>query len=150
MKVILLDNITNIGNKYDIKSVADGYARNFLFPRGLARLATKSALRELEKRREAEKTKQEQELKKFQEIAKKLDGQEIEIPMKQSEDGKLYGSVTSHKIAEVLREKGFNVDKEQIVLKELIGEVGEYGIALKFPHNLEANVKVIVINENKL
>lgn len=147
MKVILLDNIKELGNKYDVKDVANGYARNFLLPKGLAKLATKPALLELEKLREIEKEKQKKELARFQEIAKKLEGQEIEIPMKTGEGGMLYGAITANKISEVLKKQGFEVKKEQIVLKDAIKGLGEFDIIIKFPHNLEANIKVIVAEE---
>lgn len=149
MKVILLDNLKELGNKYDVKDVANGYARNFLLPKGLAKLATKPALLELEKLREIEKVKQEKGLAKFQEIAKKLDGQEIEISMKTGESGALYGSITTTKISEVLNKKGFEIDKDQIVMKDPIKGLGEFDVTVKFPHNLETNIKVVVSAKSK-
>lgn len=147
MKVILQQDIENLGKKYDIKSVADGYARNFLIPKGLVRPATKEALEELEKLRENLAKKAEEELKIIQEIVLRLDGLEIEIPVKIGDDGKLYGSVTSARILEKLKEKGFDVKKIQIQLKEPIKEVGEYPILINFDHGLEAEIKVIVVEE---
>lgn len=142
MKIILLDNVSNLGNKYDIKDVADGYARNFLFPRKLAKPATKSDADNIIKIREAEKEKQAKELTKLQDMAKKLEGQKIEVAMKSGEDGKLYGSVTSNNIASVLKKRGFDVKKEQIILKKPIKGAGVYDVIIKFPREVETKIRV--------
>lgn len=147
MKVILQQDIENLGKKYDIKSVADGYARNFLIPKSLAKPATKEALGELERLKEDFTKKAEEELKIIQETVSRLDGLEIEILVKTGDDGKLYGSVTPIRISEKLKEKSFDVKKTQIQLKEPIKEAGEYPILINFDHGLEAEIKVIVIKE---
>lgn len=149
MKIILLNSVQNLGNKYDVKNVADGYARNFLFPRNLAKPATESDLRNIEKMREMEKEKQKKELVKFQDTAKKLEGQKIEIAMKISEDGTLYGSVTGSGIASALKKKGFDVKKEQVVLEKPIKGAGVYDVTIKFPHEVETKIKVITMGEEK-
>jgi len=147
MRVILLQDIENIGKKYDIKEVADGYARNFLIPKGLAKLATEEALLWLETQKEIEAKKAEEDLKKVQEIASAIDDQEVIIPVKVGEDGQLFESVNVQKIFEKLKELGFNVKKTQIELPEPIKELGEFPVKIKFEHNLEAEIKVIIIEE---
>lgn len=147
MRVILLQDIEKLGKKYDTKEVADGYARNFLIPQGLAKPATEEALIWLETKKEIEAKKAEEELKKIQEKATAIDGQELIIPVKMGEEGQLFESITSQKISEKLKELGFEIKKTQIDLPEPIKELGEFPIKIKFEHNLEAEIKVIVIEE---
>ena len=147
MRVILLQDIENVGKKYDIKDVKNGYARNFLLPKGLANLATRKTLKWLELQKEIEAKKAEEELKRFQEIASAIDGQEIIIPVKIGEENQFFESITSQKIAEKLKESGFDIKKNQIDLPEPIKEVGEFPIKIHLEHNLEAEIKVIIIEE---
>jgi large subunit ribosomal protein L9 len=149
MKVILLKDIKNLGKEGDVKEVADGYARNFLLPKNLVKIATKKALKELEKEKELEAKKAEKELKAIQGIVSQVDGQEIGISRKLKKDGEIYGSITPHKISQVLKKKGFDVKKAQISFKEPIKKLGEYPITVNFDHGLEAEVKVIVSEEVK-
>ncbi len=147
MLVILLQDIEKLGKKYDIKEVADGYARNFLIPKGLVKEATKEVLKWLETQKEAEAKKAEQELKKNQDLASAIDGQEVIIPIKISKDEHLFESVTSQKIFEKLKELGFEIKKSQIELEKPIKELGEFPIKIKFKHNLEVEIRVIVAEE---
>ena len=147
MRVILLQDIGNLGKKYEVKEVKDGYARNFLIPQGLAKPATETALIWLEAQKEIEAKKAEEELKKIQEKATAVDGQELIISVKMGEEGQLFESITSQKISEKLKELGFEIKKTQIDLKEPIKELGEFPIKIRFEHNLEAEIKVIVVEE---
>lgn len=147
MKVILLKDTEKLGKKGEIKNVADGYARNFLIPNKLAALATKSELAKLEEQKKIETEKAEEELKFYQEIANQIDGLEMEIPVKVSEEGKLFGAITASQIAEKLKEKNFEIKKEQIKLESPIKEIGEYEAIIEFPHNLETKIKVIIVEE---
>ena len=140
MRVILLKDIENLGKKYEIKEVANGYARNFLIPKGLAKKVTKETLKWLEIQKEIERKKAEEELKKIQDLASVIDGQEIVIPVKIGDLRKLFESITSLKIFEKLRDSGFNIKKGQIVLEKPIEELGEYPVKIKFEHNLEAEL----------
>jgi large subunit ribosomal protein L9 len=149
MRVILLQDIEKLGKKYDIKEVADGYARNFLIPKGLVKPATKEALKWLEIQKEIEAKKAEEELKKVQVLATAIDGQEVLIPVKVGEDGQLFESITSQKIFEKLKELGFEIKKTQIDLPEPIKELGEFPVKVKFEHNLEAEIKVIIVEEKE-
>lgn len=156
MKVILLQDIENLGKKDDVKNVADGYARNFLLPKKMAVLATPSELKQLEGRKKIEAEKSEEELKALQEVVTQIDGLEIEIPAKVGEDGKLYGSITASQIAQKFKDilslnkvlpEGFDIQPEQIQLAEPIKEIGESEVVIGFAHGLEAKVKVIVVEE---
>ena len=147
MRVILLQDVENLGKKYDIKEVKDGYARNFLIPQGLAKPATEEAIIWLETQKEIEAKKAEEDLKKVQEIASAIDDQEVIIPVKVGEDSQLFESITVQKIFEKLKELGFEIKKTQIDLKEPIKELGEFPIKIRFEHNLEAEIKVIVVEE---
>ena len=149
MKIILLEDVENTGKKDEIKEVADGYARNFLFPKKLAVLAIKPELAKLEERKKIEEQKAEEELVRFQEIASKLDGFELEIPAKIGEEGKLFGSITSDKISEKLKENGFKIEKEWVKLEDSIKEIREYEVNIELPHNLEVKIKVIITEEKK-
>ncbi len=147
MKVILLKDVEKLGQKGEIKKVADGYGRNYLIPNKMAVLATESELTKLEKEKEMEAAKAEEELKAYQEIASQVDGLEIEIPVKVGEEGKLFGAVTTNQIAEKIKEQGFEIRKEMIKLEGPIKETGEYEATIEFPHNLETKLKLIVIEK---
>jgi len=145
MKIILLKNIETLGKKFDVKDVHDGYARNFLFPNKLARLATSSALTEVEDAKKEQERLAEQDLEMTQKLASNLDGLEIEIKEKAGEGGVLFGSINNQKIAKSLEDIGFAIDKSQIKLKNPIKELGDYNILIGLKHGLEAQIKLIVI-----
>ncbi|MCD6402247.1 50S ribosomal protein L9 [bacterium] len=149
MKVILLKDVENLGKKNEVKEVKAGYARNFLFPRGLAKPATPEALEELEKMQELAAQKAEEELKEIQKLASALDGLEITIPVKIGDKGQLFESITATKIAERLKEEGFNIKKTQINLSKPIKELGEFPVKISLEHNLEAEITVIIEEEKE-
>jgi len=144
-----LEDVENLGKKYEVKEVKAGYARNFLIPKGLAKAATKEALQWLATQKEVETKKAEEDLKKVQESASNIDDQEVIIPVKIGEEGQLFESITSQKISEKLKELGFDVKKIRIDLPEPIKELGEFPVKIKFEHNLEAEIKVIVTKEGE-
>jgi len=147
MKVILLQDVENLGKKFEVKEVKNGHARNFLIPQGLVKLATKDALKWLETQKESETVKAEEELKAIQEKASKLDGLEVTISIKVGEEGQLFESVNSQKILEKLKEMGFEVKKSQIMLKDPIKTLGEFPVKVSLEHNLEAEITVFVVEE---
>ncbi len=149
MRVIILQDVENLGKKGDVKEVADGYARNFLLPNKLVKLATNAALEELEKIQDLEAKKAEEALKHMQEIVSQIDGQEIEILVKIKETGEIYGSVTPFKISQALKKKGFDIKKTQVILKEPIKKTGEHPVTINFDHGLEAEIKAIIVEEPK-
>lgn len=147
MKVILLQDIKDLGKKYEVKEVKNGYLRNFLIPRGLVKPATKEALKWLEAQKKIEESKAEEDLKKVQEVATNIDGQEIVIPVKIGGKGELFEKINTQKISEKLKEQGFEIKKTQIELLNSISEPGEFPVKIKLSHNLEAEIKIIVIAE---
>lgn len=147
MKVILLQDVEKLGKKYDIKEVADGYARNFLFTRGWAKLADEKSEIWAEEQKKLQEKKAEEQLTKVGEIASKLDGLEIEITVKIGDKGQLFEKVSPQKIAKCLQEMGYEIKKSQVALEKDIEELGEYDVAIKFEHNLESQIKVIVVEE---
>ncbi len=149
MKVILLRDIEKLGKKGDLKDANRGYARNFLIPKNLAVLATESEIEKLEEQKELEAQEAEEELIRYQGIAEQMDGLELEISVKISEDNKLFGAITPVLIAEKLKERGFEIDKNQIKLEEPIKELGEREVMIELPHNLEVGIKVITSEEKK-
>ena len=149
MNVILLQDVENLGKKYEVKNVKAGYARNFLIPKDLVKPATKEALRWLETQQEVTKKKVEEELKEVQTLASNLDGQEAIIKVKVGEEDQLFESITPQKISEKLKELGFEVKKNKILLEEPIKELGEFPVKVKFEHNLEAEIIVIVVKEEE-
>ncbi len=147
MKVILTKDITNIGKKGEVKKIADGYGRNFLIPKKMAVLATQLEIAKAEEQQKIEAQKSEEELQCFQEMASQLDGLEIEIAEKAGEDNKFFGAINVSKIASKLKNLGFEVDKKCVKLEEPIKELGEYEVRLELPHNLEAFIKIIAVEE---
>ncbi|MCD6114979.1 50S ribosomal protein L9 [bacterium] len=147
MKVILLKNIKNLGQKYEIKTVKDGYARNYLIPQGLAIPATKEKIEWALKQQEVYAKKAEEKLKKVQEMAERLDGQEIIFSVKVGEKDQLFENINSAKIAQKLKEMGFEVKKNQVILEEPIKELGEYQIKLALEEGLEPQITVVVVAE---
>lgn len=150
MIIILLKDVENIGKKYEVKEVKDGYARNFLIPQGLAEPATKEALKKLELRKEIEEKEAEDVLKEIQSLASKIDGQEVIITVKTGEENQLFESITPQKILEGLKKLGFDIKKRQIELAEPIKTLGEFPVKIKFEHNLEAEITVTIIEEDKI
>jgi large subunit ribosomal protein L9 len=149
MKVVLLQDIEDLGKKYEIKEVKNGYARNFLLPEKKARAATKEALKWLADQKEVIDKEIEEDLKKAQELASKLDGLEINISVKVGDEGQLFESINTQKIAEKLKEMGFEVKKAQIKLANPIKEIGESAISISLDHNLEAEVKLTIAAETE-
>ena len=147
MRIILLENVENVGKKHEIKDVKDGYARNFLIPKGLAKLATKQVLERVEKQKEIERQKIEEELNEVQKIASSIDEFEVIISVKVGEEQQLFEKINAQKISDKLKELGFEIKKDQIDLDEPIGELGEFPVKVKFEHNLESEIKVIITEE---
>jgi large subunit ribosomal protein L9 len=144
MKVILLRDVPNTGRKNDVKEVSPGFARNFLIPKGLAISADSESLKNLEAKKKIDAQKAEQGLKETEKMVSKLDGTEVELSVKTGEEGQLFESINKQKIAERLKEMGFNVSKDQVDLEAPIKEAGEFPVKLRFEHNLEAEIKIII------
>ncbi|MBU2542631.1 50S ribosomal protein L9 [Patescibacteria group bacterium] len=148
MKVILIQNVPGTGQKGDIKEVADGYARNFLIKKNLARPATVDAVEKIQAQEKKKAKEMENELKDSQRVADKIDGLEIEILGKTSNTGTLYSAVGAHKIAqEIKKQLGMLIKPNQVELRKSIKECGEFEVKIRFPHGLEADLRVRVSEE---
>ena len=147
MKVILLEDIDGLGKKFEVKEVKSGYARNFLIPKNLAKLANKINLKWLQIQKKIAEEQAEEDLKKSQALATQIDGLEIIIPVKIGQENQLFESINAEKISEKLKEMGFEVKKSRIILEKPIKELGEFNVKLNLDHNLETEVRVIVTEE---
>ncbi len=147
MKVILLKNVDKVGRAGETKEVAEGYARNFLIPRGLARLATPGFVAKVEAQKQAAAAHAAHEEKRLKKLAKEISGAEIKITAKVGEGGKLYGSVGTDEIAVELKRAGFEVDKDKIKLERPIKDVGGHEVMVKLKEGLEAKVLVRIVEE---
>ena len=148
MQVILLEKVPNLGNLGEVVKVKDGFARNFLIPTRAARRATPAAIKEFEdKRAELEKAAAEK-LATAQALGEKMSGRTVHITQKAGVDGRLFGSVTNHDIAESLKRIGFDVVKSQVRLPNgPLKAVGEYTVEV-VPHtDVHTEVKVVVLGE---
>jgi large subunit ribosomal protein L9 len=143
MKVILFKDVKNIGKRGDIKNVANGFARNFLFPQKIAELATDTAVQKNQLELKKNIQSQEEALKKIQELAESLAGSEIVIQAKDKK-GKLFGAVSKEKILKELEKRGVFVEEKALMLNEAIKEVGDYEIKVELGHGLEVafNLKI--------
>lgn len=145
MKVVLTQEVKGLGQAGQIKDVADGYARNFLLPKGLATIATPGAVKEVEQRQVAERKRQDKVDQEMFAVGKKLDGTNVTVRSKVGEGGKLYGSITTSDVAEALeKQAGQTVDKRKIEIEEPIRHVGEYKIPVRLSKNVTANVNLVV------
>ncbi|MBM2840018.1 MAG: Ribosomal protein [Bacteroidetes bacterium] len=147
MEVILRKEHEKLGAVGTKVVVKDGYARNYLIPRGLAYEATEGALRALDEEKKQAERRSSKELKSSGKIAQELEKVSITIQMKVGEDEKLFGSVTSQMIADCLKEKGIEIDKRIIDLEEPIRALGIYTVNVKLHQNVVGNVKVWVVRE---
>ncbi|HJU03576.1 MAG TPA: 50S ribosomal protein L9 [Nitrospiraceae bacterium] len=149
MKVILQENVDGVGHLGDLLDVSDGYARNYLFPRGKALEANPRNVKALEhaKRVTAEKAKKEK--MEVEDYAKKVSAVSLTMTVQAGKDDKLFGSVTAKDIAEALAEKGFTVDRRKIQLGQPIKELGTFAIPIKLHHEVTASVSITVIKKKE-
>ena len=147
MKVILLEDVENVGKKYEVKEVRAGHARNFLIPKKMVKLATNQNLKWLKGQKELMEQVAEEDLKKSQELASKIDGIEVSIMVKIGENGQLFESINNVKIAQKLKEMGCDVKKSQIKLDHPIKETGEFAVKINLDHNLEPEITVVVVGQ---
>ena len=146
MQVILLDRIAKLGKLGEVVRVRDGYARNFLIPKGLAKRATQKAIADFDRQKEKLEQKASDKLKKAQELGAKLSGLAVEIVQKAGVDGRLFGSVTNQDIVEKLCDNGIEITKSQVNMPEgPIKAAGEHLIRVS-PHSevvVEFTIKVV-------
>jgi large subunit ribosomal protein L9 len=149
MKVLLCEDIDRLGWLGDVVEVKTGYARNYLLPQGLAKVANEASIRAIaeEKARRAEQRKLEG--KRLEEAVKTIEGAEAVVAAKANELGHLFGSVNERQIAANLREQGFEVRDEIVQLPEHIKEIGTHSVTLKFRDDLTATINVVVVPEQQ-
>ena len=148
MKVILLQDVKGTGKKDQILEISDGYARNFLLPRKLAKEATAEALNSVERARSADKHREEVKRAEAEKQARELKGKVIQLNARGGENGKIYGSVTNDQIAAAMREQlGIEVDKRKIEVEEPIKNAGQafvnYKLMAGISTRMIVNVKVV-------
>ena len=144
MKVILKENVDNLGRIGDVVKVAPGYARNFLLPKGLAIEATERNAKALEHAKRQLEYKRNKELEQARAQAARIGAVTLTIAHQAGEEGKLFGSVTNMELAEQLKAQGVEIDRKKIVLAEPIKQLGEYGVTVKIHPEVAANLKVVV------
>ena len=147
MKVILKDSVPKLGQKWDIKEVAVGYARNFLFPRKLAEPASPPLVRRAAQERERIEESSEKRLKELEGVIAKLDGVELTIISKAEESGTLFGSVGEKEIHQALAKYDKTLGELLFSIKEPIKNVGEHKVTLIFSEGLEMVITIIVEKE---
>ena len=150
MKIILNEDVYNLGEEGDVCDVARGYARNYLFPRELAVPYTKENISIFESRKAAIEKRKEEKRKSAQSLRERLEGKELVIPMNAGETGKLFGSVTNAMIVEQLAAEGIELEKKQIdVPSNTIKMTGTYSIRVRLYENETAEITIKVVNQNK-
>ena len=147
MKVILTKGHDSLGEAGEIVKVKDGYARNFLIPKSLAYEATKANLKVYEEGKKRQSVKVDREVESANEIAKEMNEVSLTASVKVGEEDKVFGSVTSQDIANLLEEKGFTIDKRDIALEEPIKALGIYNVSVKVHPEVKAEVKLWVIKQ---
>ncbi|MFB5083347.1 50S ribosomal protein L9 [Symbiobacterium thermophilum] len=148
MKVILKADVKGTGKKGQTVEVADGYARNYLIPRGLAVAASEGALRSIEAERKAQQEKQQRQVAELSALRDRLDGQTIQLRAKCGEGGRLFGSVTNKDVADAIaRHIGKPFDRKMVELDAPIKTLGVHLVTLRFGHNITGKVNVEVLPE---
>lgn len=147
MKVIFKKDVKGQGKKGEIKEVSEGYARNFLLPRGLVAPANDSNVKQINNQKAAEARKKDREKQEAQDLAQKIEALTIQLKAKAGEGGRLFGSITSSRIAEELEARKIKIDKRKIILDEPIRTLGVTVIHIKLHTDVKADLKVQVIEE---
>lgn len=146
MKIILTQDVKNVGKKGDVLEVKDGYARNALLPKGLAMEATPVTLNQRKLEQKAEDKRKQNELDAAKAIEMKLKDKQIKIPVKTGEGGRLFGSVTSKEIAETIKkELGVEIDKKKIQLKDAIKSLGAQNVTIKVHPQVSAVITILIV-----
>ena len=147
MDVILREDVEKLGAAGDVVSVKDGYARNYLLPRGLAYAATEGNKRRLEAEQKSRTRRADAEAARAGEVAVRLEAVSLSFTMKAGEGDKLFGSVTSHDIAERLKAEGFDIDKKTVELAEPIKALGVYKVPVRLHPDVKPEIRVWVVKE---
>lgn len=144
MKVIVAIDQKNLGQRGDIIKVKDGYARNFLIPRGIVLPYSEGNLKKLDMEKASYEKKVKKEMVEVEKLAEAINGTTLKFVEKVHDEGKLYGSISEKDIYERLKKEGFAIEKDQVLVEEHLKFVGEHDIAIKLKGGNEATVKVII------
>jgi large subunit ribosomal protein L9 len=147
MELILRDDVDKVGRRGDIVKVKDGFARNFLLPRGLGMPVTDANKAMIEKEKKAHQARLAKEKSEFESLAARIGGLRFVAPRKVGENEVLYGSVTAGDIADFLRSKGIEIDKRKVLLDEAIKALGEHEVKIKLHPEVLASVRLLVTKE---
>jgi len=145
VRIILLQDFEGLGKPGEQIDVKDGYARNFLFPKGLALKADKNSIKRFQEMARLKDKKKDRALKQSRELAEKLQAISLTIPVQVGEEDRVFGAVTSIEIAQQLKDKGYDIDKRQIILEEPIKALGIFEIPIKLHSEITASIKLWVI-----
>ena len=145
MKVILNKTVDGLGVEGDVVAVKDGFARNYLFPRGIAKNATKNNIAAIQREIEDRQVREAKARENLEALTKLLDKLSLKFELVAGEDDRLFGSVTSQMISDAINEKGYTVDKKEIEILEPIKHVGKYFVHVKLDTELDAKIKVKVV-----
>lgn len=148
MEVILKEDIVNVGKIGEVVRVRDGYARNFLLPRGLVLIANKKNLKTFEHHKKIVGDQKEKVLRNAQAVGDQLAAVSLVIPMKVGEEGKLFGSVTNMQIEKALKAKGLNVDRRKIHLDAPIKSAGDYEVPIRLSAEVTVPLKLSVVSDS--
>jgi large subunit ribosomal protein L9 len=147
MKIILKENVEGLGARGAIVNVKDGYARNYLLPKGIAMRYTPGAQKVLQQERRMYETKQLQAKEEAQELAEKISSLDLSVAKRAGDQDVLYGSVTVTDLAEMIKQKGIIVDKRKLILNEPIKRLGDYEIGVKLHQEVIPTVRLHVVKE---
>ncbi|MBN1913043.1 MAG: 50S ribosomal protein L9 [Candidatus Omnitrophica bacterium] len=147
MEVILKQDVDRVGKAGQVIKVKDGFARNFLMPNGLAVLKTEKNLKKLEEEKQSKSMQLEKTKKSAEQIVEKLKNLSLTIPVLTKEEDKLYGSVTQLELEKALKEEGFDINKNAILLNEPIKALGIYEVPIKLHPEVSANIKVWIVKK---
>jgi large subunit ribosomal protein L9 len=148
MEVLLLKDVEQLGQTGEIKKVADGYARNYLIPRGLAAIASPGAIKQAELQRQRDARRQAKELDEAQALAQELDGRTVTFQARAGESDRLYGSITNVNIAEALEEQvEKEVDRRKFEMEEPLKELGTHAVTIRLAPGAEAKITVVIERE---
>jgi large subunit ribosomal protein L9 len=147
MEVILRDHVDNVGKRGDVVKVADGYARNYLLPRNLALPATEANKNWIARERKISEAREGEERAAAEALADRLVALDLQISRKVGDNDTLYGSVTNGDIADLLKEKGFDIDRRKILLPDPLRALGEANVPVKLHRDVTAQLKISVVKQ---
>ena len=147
MKVILLDDVTKVGRRGEVRDVSDGYARNFLIPKKLALSATAGNLKNLEHIKKQQDAKADRLKADAEALRAKIEALVYEQRRQASEEGKLFGSVTSQDVADFLGTRGIPIERRRITLEEPIKALGEHVVSMRLHQDVTAQLRVNIVRE---